>query len=132
MKNLLLLLFLPSIFFAQSDWEYVGESSSKDLFYFKDVEKKSYSDKITFWVKIQKPVTIVKTKKGSIKKAGNYIISKWEADCKEETIETKIYAVYNTNGSVKETSTGPFSPEPVLPDSIGESVFLTACNRLEE
>lgn len=129
-KLIFLLLLLPGVAFAQSDWEYATESSGNEVYYIKDVEKKAYGNKITFWIKKQNADKIVKTKKGSLRKAGDLVLAKWEGDCTEKTIETKMIVIYDNKGNSKGSDSGPFFAEPVVPDSIGESMLNLACKKI--
>lgn len=128
MKKLLFtLLMFPVLSFAQDEWEYFGETMENNKYYVRDIEKGKYSSTLTFWVKIKHPDKTIKSKKGIIKKSGNYTMAKWLADCKEKTLETKMMVIYNNSGKVIESSTGPFFEEPVIPDSVGETVLEGVC-----
>lgn len=129
-KLLLLLLLFPAMTFAQEEWQYEGQSTSKEKYFIRDIEKKSYGSKLTMWVKRQEIDKVLKTKKGNVTKAGGYVISKWECDCTEKTVETKISVYYDSKGNVKETDSGPFFAEPVVPDSVGEHLLIVACEKI--
>lgn len=128
MKKLLFLLLLCPVFsLAQEEWVYAGEDSDKSTYYIKDATKKSYSDDVVFWVKIIEADKIVKTKKGSINRKGGTIMQQLKVDCKDKTVEITANTVYNSAGKVVSSSRGSFIPEPVVPDSIGESLLLLGC-----
>lgn len=129
MKKILLpILLFPAVALAQDDWEYVAENSDSEPYFIRAVEKKSYGNKVTFWIKRVNADKNVKTKKGTIKKKGGHVIAKWECDCTEETIETKMIATYDNNGKIINSDSGPFFAEPAIPDTVGYKLLKTACN----
>ncbi|MFY1047216.1 surface-adhesin E family protein [Chryseobacterium sp. GP-SGM7] len=128
MKKLLFILLLcPVVLFAQEDWEFVGTSANDTQYFIRDVSAKTNSTKIKFWVKsVQSDKD---SKRQNNQKPGDYSLSKWEGDCDEETTQTKIMVIYNRDGEVKSSSTGPFEETPIIPDTMGEKVLKAACNK---
>lgn len=133
MKKLsLTLLLFPALAFAQEDWEYVGSASDKSTYYIKNVEKKSYGDLVLFWNKTVLPDKYVKTKKGNVVKKGGYTMIKYEGDCSDETLKTLMIALYDSNGNIKNSNSGPYISEPVIPDSMGKALLSNACDKFRE
>ncbi|WBX98369.1 surface-adhesin E family protein [Chryseobacterium gambrini] len=126
-KPLLILILFPTSFFAQSEWKFVGADSEDARYYIKDTSKKSYSEDITFWVKIDDADKVVKTKKGRITKKGTSTKQFWKANCNEKTIEIISITKYSSTGKVLWSDSFPSLPKPVVPDSIGEAVFYEGC-----
>lgn len=128
MKKLLFIVLLCPVFsFAQEEWEFVGSSTNQDQYFIRDVSEKTNSTKIKFWVKSVKSEKSIKKSKGE--KPGDYSVSKWEGDCDEETILTKIMVFYNSDGEIINSSDGPFKESPTIPDTMGDKVLKTACSK---
>lgn len=129
-KKLFILLLYPVFSFAQEDWEYVGSSTDESSFYIKNIQKQDYGNRVEFWNKVILPNKVVKTKKGSITKKGDQYLTKYEADCRNKSMKKIMIVLYDGKGETKDTDTGPFFYEPVIPDSMGESLLLSACSIL--
>jgi len=130
MKQLLLVILFPSFLFAQEEWEHVATSSNKDTYSIRNTIKQRNSDNIVFWVKVQKPDKIEKTESGSIFKGGDYVITKYEADCDKQTLRTIVGVVYDKNGAVKLNIPEKYLAETVIIDSVGETFLNAACRKI--
>lgn len=77
------------------------------------------------------PNKAIKTKKGTVNKKGGYNVVKYEADCDEKTLKMLMFASYESNGNPKDTDSGPFFAEPVIPDTMGEILLESSCNKFK-
>jgi len=124
-----LLLFLPIVAVAQTDWEHVGTSTKQDKFYLRNVTQKDDSKKINFWIKMQRPDKIEKDDTTSFK-AGDYTITKYEGNCSEMTYRTLGGAVYDRKGNSKTVLKEAYISNVVIPDSIAETFLQAACSKI--
>ncbi len=127
-KLLLLLLFFPTVGFAQEDWEHVGTSTKQDEFYIRRVAKKDNHGKITFWIKMQKPEKIEKSE-ASVFKSGDYSVTKYEGNCSEMTLRILGGVLYSKKGDSKVTLEENYDSDIVMPDSIAETLLDAACKK---
>lgn len=130
MKHLLFLLLFPASLFAQEEWEHVATSSNMDTFSIRNAVKQRSSENIMFWVKTQKPEKIEKQESGSIFKGGDYVITKYEADCDKQTLRTIIGVVYDKKGVVKLNIPEKYLAEAVIIDTVGETFLNAACKKI--
>lgn len=74
--------------------------------------------------------SLVETEKGSVIKKGGYDVVKFEADCTEKTLKMILFVAYDSTGNLKGKDTGPFFAEPVIPDTMSETLLESACNKI--
>lgn len=83
-----------------------------------------------FWVKVQKPDKIEKLESNTIFKGGEYVLTKYEADCDKQTLRTLVGVVYDKNGIVKLNIPEKYLAESVIIDSVGETFLNATCKKV--
>ena len=112
---------------STNEWIYVGTASDKSRYYIntENISTNSMFKKV--WVKILSPLT-------KVKKGGNEISYKdtkemmlWEFNCKNMELRIIRSTLYLSDGSVVNSNPISNNFEPIIPESIGETVTKKAC-----
>lgn len=131
-KLIFLLLLLPVIAFAQSDWEYILSTNSDDHYYIRDAVKLDDYGRLSVWVKIHKSDNKEFFKGQKYYRPSDRVLTKWDMDCQNRTTKTQTMVVYDVKGKVRHSSNGPFEESYVIPDSVAEQILYVSCTKFNK
>ena len=110
-----------SVLFAENLIQY--DIASGGGIYYYDIESiKRNGDRLTVWVMVDE----------SKNKSVTYRTArlKWMVDCSDETLGLMLFAYYRANGTLFRTqSTNYPDMTPVIPGSVGASLFKSVCEK---
>jgi hypothetical protein len=124
MKSGIIFAALFSLFgtsaFASS-WNYLLTISNDDMEYFFDAESVNKTKEVVnLWAKT------VQTDKAQ--DDGSWSVAyNWKLNCAKRTIQLMGWSTYDSTGKFIKSYSTPNTENPVIPDSVGESVLKVAC-----
>jgi hypothetical protein len=110
-----------------STWEWVGVGGNSVYLIKKTYETKS-DEEVTFWIKVLNSATKAK---GKTIKAATIEKILYGFDCNEKTLKIMAYVKYTLAGKVISSKTLEDYEQKsvnVVPETIGEMLFLKACS----